>query len=68
VGVAVIDVTSCHQLLLSQIRDNQSFSNTLALLETYAPAEIILSDSHSSRVMNRKIHERYAVGSTRVGA
>lgn len=55
VGIAAMDVVNVRELLLSQVTDSQSFAQTLALLETYAPAEVLVAATHVDRVLSRKV-------------
>jgi len=55
VGVAVCNLAAMHTIELLQVADNQSFSQTLALLHALMPVEIVLPKSQSERLLSQKI-------------
>jgi len=62
VGVAVVNLAAMHLIDLYQIADNQSYTQTLALLALIGPAEIVLSKSQVERPLAQRIVETWAAG------
>ena len=64
VGVAVCNLSAMHTIELIQLHDNQTYTQTIALLQLLNPIEIVMSKSQSERVLFQKIVSMWGSGTT----
>lgn len=55
IGFAICNLASMHAIQLYQLFDNQSYTQTMALLQLLSPVEIVICKSQGDRPLQQKI-------------
>ncbi|KAF0696493.1 hypothetical protein As57867_012701, partial [Aphanomyces stellatus] len=66
VGVCGIDTSAPHELLISCMVDTHTFMETISLLDSYQPAEILLVETNKSRRLHEEIKKHFKNSMCRV--
>ncbi|KDO34635.1 hypothetical protein SPRG_00697 [Saprolegnia parasitica CBS 223.65] len=68
VALCCLDLHMPHEMLVSSMVDSRSFVETISLLESYQPVEILMVDAGTPRQLHLEVKKRFKNSTTRIVA